>query len=280
MSEGCTRCVGRFFGLMVIFIIGLASCSASTAPLLTPPAPTPTYSSGTPPADCPHYPLGGFNDVWRRQEVWPRLGCAVAPAVPVTGSEAELFCGRSIWLRERNQFILLEGGREQGFVTVEPVPYMLRTCGDCRWSFVDDASGLPADTPLMVWPTPILPTPTIGPPPPTPAPTPSQVPPPQTTLPQPSPTLAPTAGLAPATGAACAPPDIGPISPFQPYFVASGRHGWLACSADWAQKCRGLTRSAEVPFAGAWQQFEGGWLFWNENTVCTVLFADGTWLWF
>jgi hypothetical protein len=81
-------------------------------------------------------PLGGFYDVWRNEQVWPHLGCAVAPAEPVTGTEAYLCDGtHSLWLRETLQFVAM--------------PVASRS-----WDFVPDESKLPRDTPLMVEPAP------------------------------------------------------------------------------------------------------------------------------
>jgi hypothetical protein len=59
---------------------------------LTPPEPSPT--------DCPHMPLGGFSDVWRDAQVYPRLGCATDPVEPISGTEAYLCCTHSVWVRE------------------------------------------------------------------------------------------------------------------------------------------------------------------------------------
>jgi hypothetical protein len=94
---------------------------------------TPT-ASGPPPADCPHVPLGGFNDVWRDVQVYPRLGCATGPAEPVSGTEAYLCCMHSIWVREQGLFVAL--------------------AGQMQWTFIEDASGLPPDAALMVAPVP------------------------------------------------------------------------------------------------------------------------------
>ena len=236
----------------------------------TPPARTltpssyPTQQAALPPSDCPHMPLGGFYDVWRNTQVWPRLGCAVAPAEPVTGTEAFLCCGaHSLWLREKRLFVAV--GQEFS-------PY---------WSFVPDESGLPLETPLMVAPTPQLPTPTLGPPLPTPAPTPTTMA--LSVLQTHVPTPSPRPSQASVVLSSNESPDATPTATLElrPWprgcFLATGRHGWLANSPDWAEECRGLARSNETPFSGALQQFKGGWLFWNGN-VCFVLFADGTWI--
>lgn len=58
-------------------------------------------------------------------------------------------------------------------------------------------------------------------------------------------------------------------------FPATGRHGWLARELSPGES-EGWSQTAEIPFEGAMQQFEGGWLLWNGD-VCFVLFADGTW---
>ena len=122
-------------------------------------------------------------DVWRNDQVWPRLGCAVAPAEAVAGSEAYLCCGHSFWLREERLFVVVQDFKR-------------------RWTFVSDESGRPSDAPLMVE----------------------------------------------------------PVSRRQPCFPATGRHGWLARSPSWAEKCGGLSRTGETAFSGAMQPFEGGWL--------------------
>ena len=98
--------------------------------------PPPGTSPAGPPSDCPHVPLGGFGEVWHDGQVWPCLGCAVAAAEPISGTEAYLCSGtHAIWLRERRLFVAIrDSGR--------------------RWEFVADESGLPADAPLMVAPTP------------------------------------------------------------------------------------------------------------------------------
>jgi hypothetical protein len=97
------------------------------------PMTSPTAPAGAPPSDCPHFPLGGFDDVWRNDQVWPRLGCAVAPAEAITGTEAYLCCVHSIWLREKALFVAVQ---DTGL----------------RWASVADKSGLPSDAPLMVGP--------------------------------------------------------------------------------------------------------------------------------
>jgi len=75
--------------------------------------------------------LGGFNDVWRDEQVHPRLGCAVMPAEVATGTETYLCDGTHIlWLSEKRLFIV---------IPVWPHP----------WRFVADESGSPEDLPLM-----------------------------------------------------------------------------------------------------------------------------------
>ncbi|HUT20589.1 MAG TPA: hypothetical protein VM366_15645 [Anaerolineae bacterium] len=91
------------------------------------PAPTPPEP---PPADCPHIPLGGFNDVWRGAQVYPRLGCATDPAEPISGT------GPTCAARTRS-------GCESGlFVTIAD--------HQMRWTFVGGEPGLPPDAALMV----------------------------------------------------------------------------------------------------------------------------------
>jgi len=222
--------------------------------------------TGWPTPDCPHIPLGGFYDVWRNEQVWPRLGCATEAAIPINGTEAYLCCNlHSIWVQEKRLFVTLDGS-------------------NFRWAFVADGSGLPTEA-VLVTPTWQPPTATPGPPPPTPAPTPTQMPPPTlltaTQTPSPSP-IQPS--ITPPEGAPTPLPTVvlmtrlsWPLS--EPCFRASGRHGWLANLAPWAERCRGLSATNETIFNRAMEQFEGGWLLWNGN-VCFVLFADGTWTMF
>jgi len=212
---------------------------------------------------CPHIPLGGFYDVWRNEQVWPRLGCAVEAAIPINGTEAYLCCNvHSIWIREKRLFVVLESN---------------------RWAFVADESGLPAEA-VFVTPTWQPPTATPGPPPPTPVPTPTQVPPPIPLMATPAPAPSPTQPSATPAGAQ---PPLSTVVLMTRFswplselcFRASGRHGWLANMPPWAEECRGLSASNETLFSGAMERFEGGWLLWNGN-VCFVLFADGTWTMF
>ena len=65
----------------------------------------------------------------------PRLGCATAPAEAISGTEAYLRCGHSLWLGEQQLFVL--------------IPYPLR-----GWRFIPDDSGISPDGPLMVAPVP------------------------------------------------------------------------------------------------------------------------------
>lgn len=76
-------------------------------------------------------PVGGFNDVWRDEQVYPRLGCAEAPAESATGTEAYLCDGtHTLWLREKQLLAVIP-------VWSQP------------WRFVPDESNLPDDEPLM-----------------------------------------------------------------------------------------------------------------------------------
>jgi hypothetical protein len=265
-------------GLVMALVATLAGCVPSNLPppeypsMPTVPAGTPVPSLPparlpvSPPSDCPHIPLGGFYDVWRNEQGWPRLGCALEAAIPIHGTEAYLCCPlHSIWIQEKRLFVTLDES------------------SSC-WAFVADDSGLPADA-TFVTPTWQPSTATPGPPPPTPAPTPTQVPPLTpfiaTQVPSPSPTQP---SVTPATDA----PTLLPTAVLmtqhswslsEPCFRASGRHGWLANLPALAERCRGLSRTNEIIFSGAMEQFEGGWLLWNGN-VCLVLFADGTWTMF
>jgi len=210
-------------------------------------------------------PLGGFYDVWRNEQVWPRLGCAVTSAEAVTGTEAYLCSGHSLWLREKRLFVVV---KDSGL----------------RWIFVPDESGLPPDVPLMVEPTPQLPKPTQGLPTVTPVPTPTPValliPPiitltPSSHLTQLSSALPPSeSGLLPEASSIETPTPQWPRG----CFPATGRHGWLARAIAEAEG-GGWSRTSETTFSGTIQQFEGGWLLWNGN-VCFVLFADGRWTMF
>lgn len=134
--------------LITVLGVTLAGCVPANAPVSAGPSwtpsiptetPTPslgaTWSPVAPPSNCPHMPLGGFYDVWRNDQVWPRLGCAVAPAEAVTGTEAYLCCAHSLWLREERLFVVVQDFKP-------------------RWTFVSDESGLPSDAPLMVEPGP------------------------------------------------------------------------------------------------------------------------------
>jgi len=81
-------------------------------------------------------PLGGFNDVWRNGQVYPRLGCAVASAETAIGTEAYLCDGtHTLWLSEKRLFVV---------IPVWPHP----------WRFIDDESDLPRDVSLMEEPVP------------------------------------------------------------------------------------------------------------------------------
>jgi len=198
--------------------------------------------------------------VWRNEQVWPRLGCAVEAAIPINGTEAYLCCDvHSIWIREKRLFVALES--------------------NFRWTFVADESGLPAEA-VFVTPTWQPPTAPPGPPPPTPVPTPTQVPPPTPLMAIPTPSPSPP----PPTATPSPLPTVVLMTRLswslsEPCFRASGRHGWLANLPPWAEKCGGLSASNETLFSGAMERFEGGWLLWNGN-VCFVLFADGTWMMF
>jgi len=227
----------------------------------------PTQSSLAPPSNCPHIPLGGFYDVWRNEQVWPRLGCAVAAAEAITGTEAYLCdATHSLWLREERLFVV---------VRVFPGP----------WAFVPDESGLPLDAPLMVAPTPQLPKPTPGLPTVMPVPTPTPV----ALLIPPIITLTPSSHLTqlsialPPSESGLLPEASSIETPIPPWplgcFPATGRHGWLARTIAGTEKNGGWSRTSETTFNGAIQQFEGGWLLWNGN-VCFVLFADGRWTMF
>ena len=194
----------KLLALLAVMALSAVGCTPY-APLRHEASLTETgrvFSLTTPPPNCPHLPLGGFAEVWRDERVWPRLGCALAPADPITGTEACLCCVHSLWLREKNFFVAVQ---DSGL----------------RWSFVPDGSSLPPDAPLMMEPA--------------------------------------------LRGEAC--------------FAATGRHGWLASSPMWAQRCNGLSQTGEKEFAGSVQQFEGGWLLWNGE-VCFVLYSDGNWTMF
>lgn len=261
----------------MLLAASLATCVPSSLPPLGCPPSTsmptevatpslhPTQPSVGPPSNCPHMPQGGFYDVWRNEQVWPCLGCAVAPAEAVTGTEAYLcYAIHSLWLREKRLFV----------VVISPG----------SWTFVPDESGLPPDAPLMVAPTPQLPRPTPGAPTVTPVPTPTPV----ALLIPPITTLTPLSHLT-RLSVARQPSESGLLVEGSPMetptpqwprgcFPATGRHGWLVRQFPGAES-GGWSRTSETIFEGAIQQFEGGWLLWNGN-VCFVLLADGKWTMF
>ena len=277
-SKGSLRMRLLVIGLMMVLVASFATCVPSSLPLSERPPTTimpteiptpslhPTQSSVGLPSNCLHMPLGGFYDVWCNEQVWPRLGCAVAPAEAITGTEAYLcYATHSLWLREKCLFV----------VVISSGP----------WTFVPDESGLPPDAPLMVQPTPQLPKPTPGLPTVTPIPTPTPV----ALLIPPITTLTPSSHLT-RLSVAWPPSESGllpegsPIETPTPQwprgcFPATGRHGWLARTIADAERGGWWSRTSETTFSGAMQQFEGGWLLWNGN-VCFVLFADGRWTMF
>lgn len=129
--------------LVAVLVATSTGCAASGPPTserpwtLTAPSapPTPTLPD-TPPSDCSHVPPGGFNDVWRNEQVYPRFGGAVAPAEAVTGTETCLCDGtHTLWLSEKRLFVV---------IPVWPYP----------WHFVVDESNLPRDVSLMEEPAP------------------------------------------------------------------------------------------------------------------------------
>jgi hypothetical protein len=138
------RVVRRVIACTLALAATWTGCLSLASPSPAPPEatrtvdvlPTPTPPD-PPPTDCPHMPLGGFNDVWRDTQVYPRLGCATDPAEPISGTEAYLCCMHSIWVRESGLFVAIADHR-------------------MRWTFVGDESGLPPDAALMVAPVPRL----------------------------------------------------------------------------------------------------------------------------
>ena len=272
------RCISPI-GLSMICLVLLASCARSiptpsstpVRSVVTPISSTPTLMltdtpirSSAPPTDCSHYPLGGFNDVWRQPEVYPRLGCAIAPSEAISGTAANLMGLYSRWLGEKRLFLVLLDKER-------------------RWRFVPDGSGLPLDAPLMIWPVPesgnqgsapervnrepvfespapvllITPAPT-----PTPGPGTPEVPTATTAPPEPTKTPLPTS---PAIPRSTWPRGL---------FPASGRHEWLVRAALSETQEVIWSGTAETPFNGVLQEFEGGWLFWDSST-CFTLFEDG-----
>jgi hypothetical protein len=126
-------------GVLAAITTGCMSSSPPPQPLSTPIPPGASSTPGppeTPPSNCPHLPLGGFADVWRDEQVYPRLGCAVMPAEVAAGTELYLCDGtHTLWLSEKRLFVV---------IPVWPHP----------WRFVPDESGLPEDLPLMQEPVP------------------------------------------------------------------------------------------------------------------------------
>ncbi len=129
--------------LMTVLVATVTGCVPSISPsserpwTVTAPGATPTLTlPDMPPSDCPHAPLGGFNDVWRDEQVYPRLGCAVTPAEIATGTETYLCDGtHTLWLRDKRLFVV---------ISVWPH----------SWRFVADESNLPEDVPLKEEPVP------------------------------------------------------------------------------------------------------------------------------
>jgi len=131
---------------LTIALIALAAALAGGCSAVRPPTqePTPVAAQATATAlplatmaaGCVHLPTGGFADVWHNEQVYPRLGCALAPAETASGTEAYLCDGtHSLWLREQRLFVA--------------IPTWPQT-----WRSIADESGLPEDTPLMVEPVP------------------------------------------------------------------------------------------------------------------------------
>jgi hypothetical protein len=129
--------VKRVLSFFAIAALVLAACAQPTPGPTAPAAPAATVTlapPGPPPSNCPHTPLGGFNDVWRNEQVYPRLGCAVAPAEAVAGTETYLCDGtHTFWLKEKRLFIAIPAW-----------PYY-----PGQWRFVADESNLPDLMPLM-----------------------------------------------------------------------------------------------------------------------------------
>jgi hypothetical protein len=112
--------------LIIVVIAVLIATSTGRAPSRSPASERPwtaTAPSATPtpmlsdisPSDCSRVPLGGFNDVWRNEQVYPRLGCAVAPAEAVIGAETYLCDG--------THTLLLSGKRFFVVIPVWPYPW-------------------------------------------------------------------------------------------------------------------------------------------------------------
>ena len=202
--EDLTRMEGSVQAIYCPFAVAATLPTATAAPpALATAAPTAPPTPSVPPSACPHVPLGGFYDVWRNEQVCPHLGCAVAPAEAVSGTETYLCDGtHTLWLREKRLF-----------VAISPLPYH-----PGQWRMIVDESNWPDEMPLMI-------------------------------------------ELAPRP---------------QPCFPIWGRHAWLVSALHPDRSGESWARTSETPFAGALQEFRGGWLLWNGN-VCFVLFADGSW---
>jgi hypothetical protein len=201
----CNRMRGLLHLAIALTIAALLLGGCATRGTATPAA-TATPAPSVPPSACPHMPLGGFYDVWRNEQVYPRLGCAVAPAEAVSGTEAYLCDGtHTLWLSEKRLFVAIAPWTDRADV----------------WHFVVDASNLPQDVPLME----------------------------------------------------------GPVPRPQPCFPLSGRHAWLVGVLDPQHANEPWAKTDETPFGGALQQLAAGWLLWSGN-VCSVLFADGSWIMF
>lgn len=137
-SRGAIRGIRLIIGLVCLVVAAAAGCrqwsDPSSEPKWTPTSQGAALATVPPdglPSDCLHVPEAGFYDVWRNEQVYPRLACAGAPAESATGTEAYLCDGtHTLWLREKRLFAVIP-------VWSHP------------WRFVPDESNMPDDEPLM-----------------------------------------------------------------------------------------------------------------------------------
>jgi outer membrane biosynthesis protein TonB len=125
---------------------------------------------------------------------------------------------------------------------------------------------------------PVAPTATPVPPTATPQPTQQPAPPPTVAPTATAPTVAPTTTV-PAATATAAPPSP-TLAPKLPYEVVGG-FGQIYTRNGPVRDRIGLPTAAETKGAGTYQLFEGGMMFWREDTATIyVLFAEEPGIWY
>jgi hypothetical protein len=135
----------RRLGATVLLALAAATVRCSAPGVMPPDAPNPAgtpLEATTPPvvasvtspfdtSSCIHVPTGGFYEVWRDERVGPRLGCPLAPADAVTGTE--------VYLCDGTHSLCVSGSRL--FFALPTWPQ--------AWTEIEDGSHWPADGPLM-----------------------------------------------------------------------------------------------------------------------------------